>query len=181
MASQNTLAAVLASLAPLGPNEEPDEREKRTALWLAAAGAGVVDDLVELAAHPPPQSALGRVELDRFEFQISKLLALAGSRDPTAFLPRVGPHLAGSAARRTLVEVIGAIGSADGLKWLAPLVETNDLSEDEATRLACAIGEIGGPKGAKLLDRLEARLSPRDERARNEIRIARRAQQRADR
>lgn len=79
---------------------------------------------------------------------------IAAQRDPRRTVATLGPWLGDRNARPILVEAIGAIGADDGLRWLAPLVGDPSLSEDEAIRLACALGEIGGDEGRALLEDL---------------------------
>jgi len=136
------------------------------------AGPGIVDDLVELAIHPPRQSELGRIPPDEFEYALSRVLALIGARDAAGVLQRVGPLIGIPAARPTIIEVIGAIGAQEGLAWIAPLVQAPGLTEEEATRLACAIGEINGPQAHALLELLRMHTPAGHRRAIAEIEIA---------
>jgi hypothetical protein len=76
-------------------------------------------------------------------------------------LDGIGPLTQDAGARGVAIEVIGAIGEPGGLRWLDPLVDDAGLSDDEATSLACALGEIGTAEAEALLDRLRMR-TPRD-------------------
>lgn len=163
MARQQTLARILGLFEPLGPLGDADERDKRHENWVIAAGTPLLDDLLGLIANPPERNALGRVPPGDFEYAISHTLSLIGAKDPARFLARVGPLLQIPELRPTLIEVIGTLGSSEGLALISPLIEQPALSEEEAVRLACAIGEIGGPTADGLLDAL-ASHTPRDRR-----------------
>jgi hypothetical protein len=169
---QGTLDSMLGFLGPLGPFGDAEKRDRRLEIWAKDFGLGVLDDLLDLAVHPPSASSLGRIMPDEFEYTLSRVLSLIGAQDSVAFLQRAAPLIRLSAARPTIIEVIGAIGAQEGLPWLIPLVEASGLSEDEETRLACAIGEIGGPQAGALLERLRARTPPGHRRTLEEIEIA---------
>lgn len=172
MARADTLRALLLMLGPMAPFESLHEREARDSNWISTVDASAADDLVDLALHPPAPSELGRVSAIEFEGHLADVLARVGARDPKYWLPRLGQLLDTRIARPTAIEAIGAIGASQGLTWFRPLVDKTDLSDDESTRLACALGEIGGDEAERLLERLRDRTSPNSGRVLEEIQIA---------
>jgi hypothetical protein len=178
MTRTEALRAIVDFAGPLGPFQEPDERDRREEAWVVDAGAGAVDQILELAINPPLANALGAVAPADFEYELSRILTLIGIRAPSAFLAKVGPLIDDTSARRTIIEVIGSLGLQEGLPWLKPLVQDPALAEEDAIRLACALGEIGCAAALVLLDQLEAATPPDRKRVLDEIDIAREAARR---
>jgi hypothetical protein len=77
--------------------------------------------------------------------------------------------------------VIGALGDPAGTALLAPLADERSLSEEEATRLAGAIGELGGEAAEAILERLEVHPRASAPRVAEEIRTARESLERLSR
>ncbi|HLY02205.1 MAG TPA: hypothetical protein VKR56_06865 [Candidatus Cybelea sp.] len=172
MTRAEAIAVLSEGLAPLGPFQEPTDPDTRQTAWAASAGEDAIDAMLDLLVHPPPPGAFPHSTKDRFEYEISHVLSLLAPRYPEALLRRAGPLLRHPLARATIIEVLGALGNSAGLDWLAPLVSVDDLSEEEAARLACAIGEIGGSTAAAMLQRLRARTPHNQTRVLDEIEIA---------
>jgi hypothetical protein len=172
MVKQDILFRLIGFLGPLGPLEEVSDREQLEEAWAMAADSDAVESLLDLTIHPPQPDELGRVTTAEFETELSHVLGLIGARDPENFIARVGPLLRIPTARPTIIEIIGATGAPEGLAWIAPLVDASDLTDDEATRLACSIGEIGGAGAEALLERLRARTPADRLRTIEEIEIA---------
>ena len=169
MTRKEAIALLSEFRGPLGPFQEPADLDLRQEAWASLAGVGEIDAMLDLAVHPPEQSELGQNTPADFEYEISRALSLLGARHPEALLNRAGPLIDDPTARRTIIEVIGAVGVREGLFWLAPLVGSTRLSEEDATRLACAIGEIGGPNAEGLLKRLQAQTPAEHGRVLDEI------------
>ena len=176
MTRTEALRAIADFTGPVGPFQDPDERDRREEAW--AADVGAVEQILDLVIRPPTASELGRLAAEDFEYEISRILTMIGARAPAAFIARVGPLLNDASARRTIIEVIGSLGLEEGLPWLNSLIEDRGLSEDDAVRLACALGEIGGRAARELLDRLEGATHPVRTRVLDEIGIAREAARR---
>jgi hypothetical protein len=165
--------ALSTMLGPLGPFTDPEAREGEEEAWAAAAAAdpSAIAILVDLARDPPDPAELGRVSTDAFQAELAHLLGLVGAAAPEAVVPAIGELIAAPGARATAIEVLGAIGHPDGLRWLAPLVDS-ELSDDEATWLASSLGDIATPEARILLDRLRARTPPERTAVLREIDIA---------
>lgn len=173
MTRQQVIGSLLGMLGPLGPFGDPEQREEEEAAWAAHAASdpAVMIELLDLARNPATADERGRISEASFQSQLAHILALAGARAPTTVIDGVGPLTQDHHARATAIEVIGAIGDPAGLPWLDPLVDVG-LSDDEATSLACALGEIGTAEAEELLERLRKR-TPRDRAAvHREIEIA---------
>jgi len=92
------------------------------------------------------------------------------SRDSST---RIGALTQDLRARAIAIEVLGTIGDPAGLRWLVPLVDSSNLSEDETSWLASSLGDIGTSEARVLLDRLAARTSREHAGVHREIQIAR--------
>lgn len=165
--------AILELAGPLGPFQEPAERDLREEAWAASADSDAVEQILDLVVHPPLVGELHGIAPEAFEYEVSRVLTMIGSRAGSSFFARVGPLLAAAPARPTIIEVIGSLGFEEGLSWLGPLIEDRRLTEEEALRLACSLGEIGGAQALTLLDRLEATTPVERGRVLEEIVIAR--------
>jgi hypothetical protein len=174
MARQQVIDSLVDMLGPLGPFVDLAQREAEEAAWAAHAArdAMVMIELLDLARDPATADELGRISEASFQAQLAHVLALAGASAPMTVLDGVGPLTQDPRARATAIEVIGAIGQPEGLRWLGPLVDTAGLSDDEATSLACALGEIGTSEAAALLDTLRERTPHDRASVHREIRIA---------
>jgi hypothetical protein len=174
MTRQEVIDSLVGMLGPLGPFVDPAQREAEEAAWAAHAArdATVMIELLDLARNPATADERGRISEASFQSQLAHVLTLAGASAPTTVLDGVGPLTQDPRARATAIEVIGAIGQPDGLRWLGPLVDVAGLSDDEATSLACALGEIGTGEAAALLDRLRRRTPHDRASVHREIRIA---------
>ena len=166
------LNTLLELLGPLGPFGTPEEREAEENRWISALDERAVEELLELVLHPPSATELGHVSQADLEFLIAQALGQVARRDPAQWLPRFGSVLSNRAARPAMIEAIGMTGTVAALGWLAPLVDSADLSEDESIRLACALGEIGGDRAKGLLERQLSRTAAQSAEIRREIEIA---------
>jgi len=175
MTRPEIITALVRMLRPLGPDGDPEQRDEEEAAWAtrAAADARTMRELFELARNPPTAVDRGRVSEEAFQAQLAHVLAVAGAHDPAAALEQLGPLTHDRRARATAIEVIGTIGDPAGLRWLAPLVDVGDLSDDEATWLASSLGDIGSTEALRLLDRLAARTAGERASVHREIQIAR--------
>lgn len=173
-ARPDIVQALLAMLGPLGPMAESADREAEEEAWAARAAQNpsAIAALVELVRDPPGPAQLGRVSEDEFQAQLAHILALIGAAAPGAVIDEVGMLIAAPPARATAIEVLGAIGHPDGLRWLAPLVDARDLSDDEAAWLASSLGDIATPEARTLLERLRERTPPERASVVREIQIA---------
>lgn len=151
-------AALIADLTdfagPLGPFERAEDKERRREKWLAGLDAGAIDPLLGILTERPTPRESGNVPWEDLEWTLVAALAAAGSHDPHGFLERIGPLLASEPARPALLDVFGELGLQDGIRWLAPLIESTPLTPDELVRLACSLGEIGGTAARGLLERI---------------------------
>jgi hypothetical protein len=175
MTRAETLNTILDFAGPLGPFQEQDDLDRREEAWAASADAPTLGQVLDLVVHPPSRGELGTMASEVFEFELSRILTMIGSRSPSSFLARVRPLLADTQARPTIIEVIGSLGVDEGLSCLGPLIEERGLAPEDAARLACALGEIGGARSLTLLDRLEAATPAERRRVLDEISIAREA------
>lgn len=175
MTRQEAINALVFMLRPLGPEGDPEQREEEEDAWAARAAndAPTMSVLLDLARDPPRPTERERVSQDVFRTQLAHVLALAGSNAPAVVLEQVGPLTEDSKARGLAIEVIGAIGAPGGSRWLAPLVDVSDLSDDEAEWLASSLGDIGTPEANGLLNRLAMRDVGKHESVQREIEIAR--------
>ena len=172
MTREAALAAIAHLEAPLGPLCTPEEAEADEHAWAEAQDEGMLDALLDLAAHPPSPAERGALDPEQFEYGLSRVLTLLGLRRPGGLRARAAALLDRPPARATLIEVIGAMRDPAGASLLAPLADEPDLSEEEAVRLACALGEIGGEAAAASLRRLESHPGSAAPRAAREIEIA---------
>lgn len=175
MTRSEIITALVRMLRPLEPEGDPEQREEQEAEWAtrAAANAQTMSELFELARNPPTAMERGRVSEEALQAQLAHVLAVAGAQAPAAMLERLGPLTQDRRARATAIEIIGAIGDPAGLRWLAPLVDAGDLSEDEATWLASSLGDMGIPEAMVLLDRLATHTAGERASVHREIQIAR--------
>jgi hypothetical protein len=175
MTRQDVINALLFMLRPLGPEGDPAFREVEEDEWAAQAAddAQTMSALLDLARNLPHPTELARVTEEKFELQLAYVIAQAGAHAPAIVLEQVGPLTNDARARALAIEVIGAIGAPGGSRWLAPLVDVRDLSDDEAACLACALGDIGTPEASRLLAQLATREVGKHESVQREIEIAR--------
>jgi HEAT repeat protein len=162
-------------LRPLGPEGDPAQREEEEAAWTtrAAGDSTILAALLDLTRNPATENERGRISAEAFQEQLAHVLSLAGAFAPAAVIDRVGALTEDLRARATAIEVLGTIGDPAGLRWLVPLVDSGDLSEDEASWLASSLCDIGTSEARLLLDRLAARTSPEHAGVHREIQIAR--------
>jgi HEAT repeat protein len=175
MTRQEIIAVLVRMLRPLGPDGDPAHREEEEVAWatIAAGDSEILVELLDLMRYPATENERGRVSEEAFQGQLVHVLSLAGASAPEPVVDRVGALTQDLRARATAIEILGAIGDPAGLRWLEPLIDGGDLSDDEATWLACALGDIGTAKAATLLERLSTRM-PRDRASvHREIQIAR--------
>lgn len=175
MTRQLVIESLLRMLRPLGPTGDPDQREEEEVAWAtrAASDPVLMVALFDLVRNPATSDERGRVAEPTFQSQLAHVLAFIGARASTTVLNEIGPLTQDSRSRATAIEVIGAIGDPAGLHWLQPLINVRDLSDDEAGWLACALGDIGTPEAATLLERLWAQTPPDRVSVHREIEIAR--------
>ncbi|MBC7974962.1 MAG: hypothetical protein H7138_08245 [Myxococcales bacterium] len=161
-------------LGPLGPMGDPAQREQEEVAWAtrAAGDTSAIAALIDLVRNPVTADERGRVSNEALQAQLVHILALVGVRAPETVLERVGLLTNEKGARPTAIEVLGAIGDPAGLRWLAPLVDARDLSEDEAAWLASALGDIEDPEAKPLLERLRSQTLPERAAVLREIQIA---------
>jgi hypothetical protein len=162
-------------LRPLGPEGDPEKRDEEEDAWAARAAndASTLSALLDLARDLPRATEHAQFADDAFQTQLTHVLALAGAHAPSVVLDRVGQLTHDAKARAVAIEVIGAIGAPAGTRWLAPLVDTDDLSDDEAEWLASSLGDIGTAEASDLLDRLAMREVGKHASVQREIEIAR--------
>lgn len=170
MTRSELIESVLTFIGPLGPMGDVDARDEARDRWARETGAKNVDALLDLLANPP--SAGDHESAGEFEYVLSQILTHIGAADRDAFVRRASPLLGNANARAAIVEILGGVGGHDALTALAPLVDANNLTEDEAVRLACALGEIAGSGGEELLERLRVHTAPENTRILDEIGIA---------
>jgi hypothetical protein len=166
------LLALARLREPLGPLREPADAEAREHVWADAAGEAAIDALLDLLVQPPNTEELDGIAPAALEYEISRALTLLGTRHPKALRVRAGALIDHPCARPTLIEVLGALGGSAGLALLRPLVRDKSLSEEEAMRLACALGEIGDADAETLLAALRAHPRAANARVRDEIETA---------
>src|SRR5262249_30790576 len=143
-----------------GPFQSLEEQLSRKEEWIATSGRELADALLDVLLHPPDDNELRSATRENFVGELSEVLVLLGKRSPLHFLQTIGPYLANSHARPTIIEVVGALGAPEGLDWLEPLLDDADLTNDELLRLAGAIGEIGGDRARTLLERMRHHSYP---------------------
>ncbi|MFT3771448.1 MAG: hypothetical protein QM820_39035 [Minicystis sp.] len=139
---------------------------------MAAADRSLIDAALDVILHPPEHAELTPATREDVEIELRQMIELFAAPDPEPVVEALGPWLKDRRARPILVETIGALGALEGLRWLAPLVGDASLEEDEAVRLACALGEIGGPEAESLLERMSASPQAEWPSVRREIDIA---------
>jgi HEAT repeat protein len=153
---------------------DPEEREQEEHAWAARAAGDstAIAGLLDLIRNPPTGDERGRASEEAFRSQLTHLLTLVGRHLPGRTIDAIGPLTGDALTRATAIEVIGGIGDPGGLKWLVPLVDAGDLSEDEATWLASALGDIGTAEAKRLLERFGAHVAPERTNLLREIQIA---------
>lgn len=173
MITRQQMIAILVDFAgPLGPFESLDERLDRRDQWVTTADNTVIDALLNVLVYPPDESEIYPVTREGFELHLSELLVLLGRHDSSYTLEKIGPYLSNELARPTVIEVIGGLGSQQGISWIKPLLNEENLTEDELVRLACALGEIGGAEAHRLLKQMRASSSTEMKDLHREINIA---------
>ncbi len=171
MTEEQALRALASLGEPLGPLRTPADAEGSDRAWAAAAGSDAIDAFLDLLARPPSRLA-GRSP-DSFEYEVSRGLTLLGSIHPQALLDCASERLGDPRLRPTLIEVLGTLPHERSLALLARLAEPGqDLSEEEAVRLACALGEIGGRRARRLLETLRGHPAGSRPRVIAEIEVA---------
>ena len=175
MTRQEVITALVRMMRPLGPEGDPAQREDEEAAWAthAAGDARTMRALVDLARNPPSEAERGRSSADEFQTQLVHVLSVASAHAPAAVLSQVGPLTEDPKTRAISIEIIGAIGDPAGLRWLASLVDVDDLSDDEATWLASSLGDIGTAEASVLLEWLATRAAGERANVHREIQIAR--------
>jgi HEAT repeat protein len=174
MTRRQVIDSLLGMLGPLGPFGDLAQREAEEAAWAARAAGdpAVMAEILDLARHPATANERGRISEASFQSQLAHVLALAGAGDPATVLDGLGQLTQDARARAIAIEAIGAIGEPAGLRWLAPLVDARDLSDEEATSLACAFGDIGTAEAGALLERLRNSMPLDRSTVHREIQIA---------
>jgi hypothetical protein len=154
MTRQQIISDVSYFASPLGPFNSLDVLLGRRDAWVASMDNQALDGLLDVLVHPPSEAEIGRVTLEDFEGEVSEILSLLGQRDPLHLLEKVGPFLQDWQARPTIIEVIGSLRRQEGIRWLTPLFQVGDMTNDELIRLAGALGEIGGADARSLLEKM---------------------------
>jgi hypothetical protein len=170
MTRDEAIAVLLEPFRPLGPFEEPEEPDARQEAWARAAGPDALEAMLDLAAHPPVPGQTGSLSPTAFAFEVARVLALLGARDAPEFLAQTEPLLGDPRARPTLIDALSLMATGESLALLVPLVDAEDLTEQDAIRLADTFGEMAA---THLLDKLQARIPPHWTQALREIEIAR--------
>lgn len=165
------------SAGPLAPSETQQDRESRQETWRAGLSLELVETFMALVRCPPAEEEIFPVAPRDFEFELIESLIAIGKQDPAPFLEQVGPLLVDVSLRATLIEVLGGLGTERSIQWLAPLIQVKalELKEQESIRLACALGELGGPDARKLLEQMRASTIADRSELSKEIDIAMRA------
>ena len=170
------LIELLADLAgPLGPFLEVHEREQARSAWLAELDAKMLEMLLDILIHPPDPIEYRPATWDQFEMELADAVSAAGKQNPHQLLESIGPLLDLATPREvrpTIISLIGALGLREGVQWLKPIVENQQLTVDENLRLACSLGEIGGADARALLERMKQSPNAANDEVRREIEIA---------
>jgi hypothetical protein len=167
------LIATLADFAgPLGPFQTCEELERRRQVWLDQLDDRETETLLSLLTDPPRPAEYRPASWEEFELDVTDSLIALGQRDPLQFMKLLGPLLENGRARPAIIEVIGALGLHEGIYWLKPLVSNPQLTTDELVRLACSLGEIGGPEARSLLKQMRALPGAANPELQREIEIA---------
>lgn len=155
MSTADSLLAALTRLTgPLGPFTTPAQRRADEKRLLAGLDAGALDDLLDLAERPPGHD---RPDLEPL---LREAVAAAGRHAPRRAIERVVPMLDDSTLRPFAVDVLGSLGHGDAVAFLDHLVRRTALTDDELERVACSLGEIGGPQAVVVLTRLRTPAAP---------------------
>jgi hypothetical protein len=169
---EEMIRVVKGFAGPVGPIEDIKDIDRRQEEWVAKLTTEDLDEFINLLIHPPSLVELGQISGDDFEFEISRILTMLGKNRPLEVLEYFKQVIHEPNARKTVIEVIGALEMVDGLQLLQEVIEGSSVSEEEGVRLACALGEIGGVDAATLLERLESVKTEKSLRFLEEVEIA---------
>lgn len=167
---EKALEIVLELAGPIGPMGSIDAREAQRRAVASDAPDWLLDGLLSILVDRPALPAT--VDWAEVELEIVDLLGgLSKRRD---LLPRLMPLLDDPSARPAVIEALGSTGDPCAVEGLKRSYERGQLDGDELTRLACALGEIGGDTAVALLRRIAAAVgTPQEARAEAELALQR--------
>ncbi|GAB3170322.1 hypothetical protein GCM10027059_36560 [Myceligenerans halotolerans] len=158
MTGPDGLIDALTDLAgPLGPFTTPEQRRADEERFLARLNPTHLDDLLDIVSDPGPRTT----ETPALVELLEEAVTAAGRRAPERVLERVVPMLTDPARRPFAIDVLGSLRDEGAIASLDRLVHTVALTDDELERVACSLGDIGGPAAGEVLSRMRTlALSP---------------------
>lgn len=138
---------------PLGPFLSMEERAAQRSAWHASLPPESLSTLLDIAQDPPPPLAIPASSRDFFEFELMSALEAVGRRNPATFAQRSTSLMSNPQARPVLIDTLGGLGTP-ALASIEALLSIPNLTDDELTRTAGALAEIGGAEAVMLLERM---------------------------
>jgi HEAT repeat protein len=155
--NKNDIIEILKDIAgPLGPTRSIEDMEDL--IKLRTDRYSTIDILVDIILNPPDQKELGKIPFEDFEFELVEILTIIDVKDVIKFLKKAKELLYIEQARPLIIDVLGGIHHEESLLILELLLEEN-LSENEAIRLADTISENGGIKAKEILQKMKVKYS----------------------
>lgn len=158
--NRNDIIEILKDMAgPLGPTisiEGMEDLIKLRTNRYSMVDMKSIDSLVDIIINPPDHKELGRIPFEDFEFELVEMLTIIGNKDTVSFIKKVEELLFIKRARPVIIDVLGGIHHVESMLLLEMLLEEN-LSENEAIRLADAISENGGSKAKEVLEKMKVK------------------------
>ncbi len=165
----NILINLSGSLGPFQKMDGMDDYVKMHTDMYDIMDDNSFDILIDILLNPPE---IGRIEPEYFEYELKEAITAIGRRNTQNSLEKVKDLLYVEQVRPVIIDVIGGLDCKEVILLLEPLLELENLTDDELVNLACAFGAIGGLKSFEILKKMKVKYADKSSVVLREIDIA---------
>lgn len=152
----NILINLSGSLGPFEKVDDMDDYVKMHRDMYDTMDDDSFDILIDILLNPPE---MGRIEPEDFEYELKEAITAIGRRNTKNSLEKVKDLLYVEQVRPVIIDIIGGLNCKEGILLLEPLLELENLTDDELINLACAFGAIGGLESCQLLKKMKVKYT----------------------